>query len=149
MQCPSCTATLQTRNLAQQGLMKADHCPACRGYWLDLATLENSLSGVWSDLDDMQVTVAETFSDYLCPHCRARLVNVNPLDHLELRIDRCPSCHGIWLDKGELERLGSVLTEQAEEHGTLTERPPGWSALKWIAYRVAQNLMQLPRDTIV
>ena len=148
MQCPSCSATLLVRDLSQQGFMKVHHCPLCRGCWLDLATLESALAGVWTDLEQMKVTVAETFSDYLCPHCAARLVNVNPQDHPELRIDRCASCHGIWLDNGELKKLHNVLIEEAVEHGTLTERPAGWSAVKWIAYRHIQNWNHLKQNAV-
>lgn len=149
MNCPSCNRTLETSDLSAHGFVKVDFCPSCRGCWLDMAALEGTLSGVWTDLDEMGVTVAEVFSDYICPHCTARLVSVNPQDHTELRVDRCPSCHGIWLDNGELEQLRNVLVEDAEQHGTLTERPPGWSALKWMGYRLAHNRQHLPRDSAV
>ncbi len=49
-----------------------------------------------------------------CPKCGTRLFEI---DYRGVTIDRCPSCEGIWLDKGELETmmkmdkpgLGSIL----------------------------------------
>lgn len=38
-----------------------------------------------------------------CPRCeRAQLVEV---DRDGVSIDRCDSCRGVWLDRGELEKL--------------------------------------------
>lgn len=37
-----------------------------------------------------------------CPACSARLVEVERSDVL---IDACPECRGVWLDRGELDRI--------------------------------------------
>ena len=37
-----------------------------------------------------------------CPRCHAALAE---LDRDGITIDRCESCRGIWLDRGELEKL--------------------------------------------
>lgn len=37
-----------------------------------------------------------------CPKCDGRLAEVTVED---VTIDRCDTCHGVWLDAGELERL--------------------------------------------
>lgn len=37
-----------------------------------------------------------------CPKCGERLT---PVQHLDVTVDECPNCHGMWLDKGELEML--------------------------------------------
>ncbi len=34
-----------------------------------------------------------------CPHCQHTLIT---LEYSEIEIDYCVSCHGIWLDSGEL-----------------------------------------------
>lgn len=143
MKCPLCNNTLQRRDLTQEGFVTVDHCPSCRGCWLEKPELERAHSGVWTNLEDMGVTVAETFSDYLCPQCAARLISVNPEDHPELQVDRCPSCHGVWLDPGELEKLRDAVVEFAEEHGMLSERPVDWSVVRWTAYRIAQQWKHL------
>jgi Zn-finger nucleic acid-binding protein len=33
----------------------------------------------------------------------------------EIRIDRCPKCNGIWLDRGELEKC-QIYWEYAQDH---------------------------------
>jgi Zn-finger nucleic acid-binding protein len=37
-----------------------------------------------------------------CPSCGARLVEI---DRSEITIDACPECRGVWLDRGELDRI--------------------------------------------
>ena len=39
-----------------------------------------------------------------CPKCGMELVEVS---FREIRIDRCSSCDGVWLDAGELEAVAS------------------------------------------
>lgn len=43
-----------------------------------------------------------------CPACGVELIAV---DRRGVTIDACPSCRGIWLDRGELDKL--VALEQA------------------------------------
>jgi Zn-finger nucleic acid-binding protein len=38
-----------------------------------------------------------------CPRCSATPLTQQKID--DLTIDRCPNCHGLWLDALELERL--------------------------------------------
>jgi Zn-finger nucleic acid-binding protein len=37
-----------------------------------------------------------------CPSCSSRLVEV---ERSEVLIDACPSCRGVWLDRGELDKI--------------------------------------------
>ncbi len=37
-----------------------------------------------------------------CPNCQSRLVEVERSDVL---IDACPQCRGVWLDRGELDKI--------------------------------------------
>ncbi len=37
-----------------------------------------------------------------CPRCATALTEV---EHEGLKVERCPSCHGVWLDAGELDQL--------------------------------------------
>jgi len=45
----------------------------------------------------------------LCPNCNTSMQNVA---RSGVEIDMCPSCRGVWLDRGELEKL---LEGQREE----------------------------------
>lgn len=37
-----------------------------------------------------------------CPHCNETLLMS---ERLNIEIDYCPQCRGVWLDKGELEKM--------------------------------------------
>ena len=37
-----------------------------------------------------------------CPSCGSRLVEV---ERSEILIDACPECRGVWLDRGELDKI--------------------------------------------
>jgi uncharacterized protein len=37
-----------------------------------------------------------------CPNCGSRLVEV---ERSEILIDACPECRGVWLDRGELDKI--------------------------------------------
>lgn len=41
----------------------------------------------------------------LCPRCWSELV---PVRYRQVEIDKCSRCDGVWLDCGELERLGEA-----------------------------------------
>ncbi|MGE3303289.1 MAG: zf-TFIIB domain-containing protein [Hyphomonadaceae bacterium] len=48
----------------------------------------------------------------LCPNCNTSMQEVR---RDEVAIDMCPACRGVWLDRGELEKLlGAVREERAE-----------------------------------
>lgn len=47
----------------------------------------------------------------LCPNCNVSMQNVK---RSEVELDMCPSCRGVWLDRGELEKLlGGARQEMA------------------------------------
>lgn len=45
-----------------------------------------------------------------CPLCK---VNLQLTDRQGVEIDYCPKCRGIWLDRGELEKLIALSVAQA------------------------------------
>ena len=64
-----------------------------------------------------------------CPGCDATLVEI---DRSGIHIDACPRCRGVWLDRGELDRIVEEERRSAEpelDAGFLAEmrggsRPP-------------------------
>lgn len=46
-----------------------------------------------------------------CPLCD---VNMKEVERRGVLIDVCPECKGVWLDKGELEKLLSASREEAQ-----------------------------------
>jgi uncharacterized protein len=47
-----------------------------------------------------------------CPRCEA--VVLDEIDRNGVTVDRCASCRGIWLDRGELEKLLARATAELE-----------------------------------
>jgi len=47
-----------------------------------------------------------------CPKCGTKL---NTVKHYDVTVEECPSCQGMWLDRGELETLA-----QRENEGWLS-----------------------------
>ncbi len=37
-----------------------------------------------------------------CPFCKTLM---NKIKRNNVTVDRCPNCHGVWLDKGELDKI--------------------------------------------
>jgi Zn-finger nucleic acid-binding protein len=48
-----------------------------------------------------------------CPRCLTQTLVERERD--DVTIDICPSCRGVWLDRGELERLISRATSEIDE----------------------------------
>jgi transcription initiation factor IIE alpha subunit len=53
----------------------------------------------------------------VCPRCGEMLVETEIRD---VTVDTCQSCHGVWLDAGELEALSSRLEEGWFSHWVRT-----------------------------
>lgn len=47
----------------------------------------------------------------LCPNCNASMSAVN---RSGIEFDMCPQCRGVWLDRGELEKLMALSREEGE-----------------------------------
>lgn len=61
-----------------------------------------------------------------CPSCTAGL---NTVIRNGVEIDICPRCRGVWLDRGELEKLlreapDEYDNDESEERGSRYRQPP-------------------------
>jgi Zn-finger nucleic acid-binding protein len=59
-----------------------------------------------------------------CPTCK---VELRIADRQGIEIDHCPQCRGIWLDRGELDKIiertaSEMPTERLEEYGYQRDR---------------------------
>lgn len=50
----------------------------------------------------------------VCPNCNVGMTNIQ---RSGIEIDVCPQCRGVWLDRGELEKLLQPLREEAAAPG--------------------------------
>ena len=54
----------------------------------------------------------------MCPNCNSSMQEVKRDD---VAIDMCPSCRGVWLDRGELEKLIAGVKEVRAEAQQFTK----------------------------
>lgn len=66
---------------------------------------------------------AATVSAMLCPVCK---VGLAMSDRQGVEIDYCPQCRGVWLDRGELDKIieRSAAAEAAPRPATAAPPPP-------------------------
>lgn len=91
--------------------LEFDHCPDCGGVWLDQGEAERMAQR--ASVDPVRVSEALggvtqlTAGKRRCPRCarRLRLLNATP------ELDGCPSGHGWWFDRGELEAFLASRSE--------------------------------------
>jgi uncharacterized protein len=48
-----------------------------------------------------------------CPNCSSPMQEVRSYD---TDIDYCPTCKGVWLDRGEIDKIANIQTRYDEEH---------------------------------
>jgi uncharacterized protein with PIN domain len=56
-------------------------------------------------LDDERAKAERSSHHMRCPKCGGHLAEE---DFHHIKIDRCPDCGGLWLDKGEMEMLDEI-----------------------------------------
>ena len=55
----------------------------------------------------------------VCPNCQS---GMQEIDRNNVRIDVCTSCRGVWLDRGELEKLLGWVRDVEEDWHRESER---------------------------
>ena len=108
--CPRCSEPLQALRL---GATTVRECAACGGLWVDPATLQKlsdareEHAGVTAALAAHVPTSAaapDTVRYIPCPQCAKLMNRVNFARSSGVVMDVCKA-HGVWLDRGELQRV--------------------------------------------
>jgi Zn-finger nucleic acid-binding protein len=96
-------------------------CPSCGGDWLSAGELGNIVRARKRRFNEAEcVAIANatkikgvrlpTVDRHLtCPSCGSTTHPVNYGDDSGIIVDECAACHGIWLDRGELEKIEDVV----------------------------------------
>jgi len=114
MICPVCENPMVVLELDQ---IEIDHCLHCGGIWLDAGELELLLE---SDEDRARLRDFLIEDDsvnekkYSCPICNKKMKKVFVGEEKKILIDQCKRNHGLWLDKGELEDVIELSTQNRE-----------------------------------
>ena len=120
MNCPRCGESLESLRL---GVTSVHECSACGGVWVDPGTFQklcddhDEHAGAVAVLEGRVPTkpVTPDAVKYLsCPQCKKLMNRVNFAHTSGVITDTCKD-HGVWLDRGELQRVMAFI-----EHGGLS-----------------------------
>jgi Zn-finger nucleic acid-binding protein len=64
----------------------------------------------------------------LCPSCKT---NLTMSERQGIEIDYCPSCRGVWLDRGELDKIIERSAESAPPQHQAPPPPPQGYQQPW------------------
>ena len=114
MICPVCENPMVVLELDQ---IEIDHCLHCGGIWLDAGELELLLE-TDEDRSRLREILIEEDSvkekKYPCPICNKKMQKVYVGEERKILIDKCKRNHGLWLDRGELEEVIELSTQNRE-----------------------------------
>jgi Zn-finger nucleic acid-binding protein len=134
MQCPKCDLPL--KGIDYQGI-HIETCPSCGGDWLDAGELGSIVRARNTRFDEKEcIAIAQatkitgvklsTLNRHLtCPKCAGTTQPVNYGDDTGLIIDKCAQCGGVWLERGEIEKIQELVEGWRDElPGDLAEYGP-------------------------
>jgi membrane associated rhomboid family serine protease len=122
--CPRCSYLLHHVELEQSGF---DLCHRCGGKFAPPGALAAHYGDAAHPSSWATTHVATDLGDrkLACPRDGAQLHAFEvAFDGLSVEIDACPTCHGLWLDRGEGDRLNMVLAS-AETRREIEENDAG------------------------
>ena len=131
MKCPVDRRVLETKRYEAQ--IQVDECPACRGMWLDEGELERIQQTKERDYTDELAKIPDGVlgayemarqkiqDERACPSCGRGMEKREYAYASRILVDSCPSCHGFWLDRGEVEAL-EVFFERARRDAERGDR---------------------------
>lgn len=126
MKCINCKSELIQQKY--EGVV-IDKCPSCDGVWLDHGELGKILDArdvkfsrkqIIENIKKKNMDAAVTTS-YNCPHCSKKMNRFNYSVNSGVILDRCPDEHGLWFDKGELEKIQIVMEESDKLTGSFDD----------------------------
>ena len=97
--CPKCA---QMMSVWIAGDLELDHCGSCKGLWFDANELTRHLANIGAGrLAEEPSHGAPT--KLLCPRCKGQRLEGAFL--YDVPVECCPTCHGVFLDLGEVHEL--------------------------------------------
>jgi len=142
MICPNCSKKDFSR-FDLKGI-KTDKCNNCQGIWFDEDELRKAKDNqdeylAWLDVDlwKDEDKLSAHQSPRICPKCQINIFTIKYGDS-NIEIDVCNKCQGVWLDKGEFDKiitylnnvvntesLNKYLKHTIEEAGEIITGPDG------------------------
>lgn len=116
MRCPVCKVPPLREVEAGDKKAKLDICRTCEGVWFDAKELE-IVSGV--AIKQLEAPLSAKRSKRACPRCQDPLRTFH-YPQTMVEIDFCASCHGLWLDRGELKEIHTIR-QHLKKRGEMQE----------------------------
>jgi len=113
-------------------------CELCSGYWIPGATLHRVFTA--QGIRELRVGTRAEKGEIRCPDCHTDCVS---LVIEGCRLDRCPKCHGVWLDAGEVQRLKRLFPEASPVVLADESRPSKESQQDLVAWSLADAVVNL------
>lgn len=120
MLCPVCRVEMAARTCAG---VEVEHCGECGGLWVPVERLDAvcrladlAAPALMAALEESGEGAGLSHKRH-CPTCRRMLARVRVAARVEFNVDRCPSRHGLWFDRGELATV--LAAAGAGEHNAL------------------------------
>lgn len=111
MQCPVCKETTLIKKSGENRPL-GKTCSKCEGHWITYpdyqAWLKNQKHNkVESEADSVEAKISyeSTKHALLCPDCGRILQKYRIAHDLDLILDHCGGCHGVWFDNNEWEAI--------------------------------------------
>jgi PAT family beta-lactamase induction signal transducer AmpG len=109
MRCPKCRADME--QLSHEGV-EVDRCTICKGIWFDTGEMEyfrDERAAISIDTGDAKIgKKGNALDSYQCPRCSGDMVRVVDPKQTHIWYETCSSCHGSYLDAGELRDLSTL-----------------------------------------
>ncbi len=124
MNCPRCDVALDEAKL--KGI-EIDHCPQCKGLWLDFHELDELEDHAMDDDQSKgMIEYARRESDISCPHCHEVMETFNYRAH-DLPIDPCKNQCGYWLDEGEEKKVLEIMKQRVQDLKRSSSAQDSWA----------------------
>jgi PAT family beta-lactamase induction signal transducer AmpG len=109
MRCPKCRADME--QIDYEGT-EIDRCTICSGIWFDVGEIDilrDKQAAAAIDTGDAKLgKQSNTMDNYQCPRCSGAMVKVVDPKQSHIWYETCSSCHGSYLDAGELRDLSTT-----------------------------------------
>ena len=109
MRCPKCRADME--QVDYEGT-EIDRCTICQGIWFDageIDILKDKQAAAAIDIGDEKTGKESNLIDrYQCPRCGGAMIRVADPKQTHIWYETCRSCHGSYLDAGELRDLSTM-----------------------------------------
>lgn len=137
MNCPHSDSPLETKEINHTSVQT---CPKCGGMFLEHGQLNQVAGDTPGDLEYSTVDLdsgqhADNYGTINCPRDNTPMVKVDFNVDSSIILDYCKTCHGFWLDGGELARINNEVKE-LNEAGTEVPDP--------LLVRISQFFWKLP-----